>query len=305
MRSGRLIVAIAYSVNNIREAIMKTVGIIGGSGLYAMEGLTEVDLVSVDTPWGKPSDDIAVGTIGDARLLFLPRHGKGHKLMPSEINYRANIFAMKKLGAEWIISVSAVGSMREDIAPGDIVIPSQFYDHTKSRVSTFFGDGITAHVSMADPVCPVLSRALYDASLAAGATVHKDATYICMEGPQFSSRAESNIYRKWGVDVIGMTNMPEVKLAREAEICYSTLALSTDYDCWHELHGDVTVDDLIETLMSNVALARRIIINVLPLINEKRRCGCQNSLENAIITSRDAISPEVKDRLGILIKRYV
>lgn len=284
---------------------MKTVGIIGGSGLYALEGVTEVETVRVDTPWGKPSDDPAVGMLGDTKLVFLPRHGKGHKLMPSEINYRANIFAMKMLGAEWIISVSAVGSMREDIAPGHIVIPSQFYDHTKSRASTFFGDGIAAHVSMADPVCPSLARALYEASLAAGATVHKDATYICIEGPHFSSRAESNIYRKWGVDVIGMTNMPEAKLAREAEICYSTLALSTDYDCWHEQHGDVTVDDVIETLMNNVALARKIIVNVLPAINENKECTCPNSLENAIITSRDAITPEVKDRLGILIKRYV
>lgn len=284
---------------------MKTVGIIGGSGLYALEGVTEVDMVSVDTPWGKPSDEIAVGMLGDTKLFFLPRHGKGHTLMPSEINYRANIFAMKTLGVEWIISVSAVGSMREEIAPGHIVIPSQFYDHTKSRPSTFFGNGITAHISMADPVCPVLSRALYDASVSAGATVHKDLTYICMEGPQFSSRAESNIYRKWGVDVIGMTNMPEAKLAREAEICYATLALSTDYDCWHEQHDNVTVDDLIETLMSNVALSRRVIVKALPLINETRHCDCRNSLENAIITSSDAISQEVKERLGILIKRYV
>ncbi|OGE24753.1 MAG: methylthioadenosine phosphorylase [Candidatus Dadabacteria bacterium RIFCSPHIGHO2_12_FULL_53_21] len=284
---------------------MKTVGIIGGSGLYALEGITGVETVSVDTPWGKPSDDPAVGELGDTRLVFLPRHGKGHKLMPSEINYRANIFAMKMLGAEWIISVSAVGSMREEIAPGHIVIPSQFYDHTKSRASTFFGDGIAAHVSMADPVCPSLSRALYEAALSAGATVHKDATYICMEGPQFSSRAESNIYRKWGVDVIGMTNMPEAKLAREAEICYSTLALSTDYDCWHEHHGNVTVDDIIETLMSNVALARKVITKALPGISEARDCACRRSLENAIITSRDSISPEVKERLGILIKRYV
>ncbi len=284
---------------------MKTVGIIGGSGLYALEGLTEVETVSVDTPWGKPSDDPAVGMLGDTRLIFLPRHGKGHKLMPSEINYRANIFAMKTLGAGWIISVSAVGSMREEIAPGHIVIPSQFYDHTKSRASTFFGDGLAAHVSMADPVCPVLSKALYEAALEAGATVHKDATYICMEGPQFSSRAESNIYRKWGVDVIGMTNMPEAKLAREAEICYSTLALSTDYDCWHEQHGDVTVDDVIETLMNNVALARKVILKVLPAIDDTKDCLCASALENAIITSRDSITPEVKERLGILIRRYV
>jgi 5'-methylthioadenosine phosphorylase len=284
---------------------MKTVGVIGGSGLYALEGITEVETVSVNTPWGKPSDDPVIGELGDVRLIFLPRHGKGHKLMPSEINYRANIFAMKTLGAERIISVSAVGSMREDIKPGHIVIPSQFYDHTKSRSSTFFGDGIAAHVSMADPVCPALSQSLYDAALAAGATVHRDATYICMEGPQFSSRAESNIYRKWGVDVIGMTNMPEAKLAREAEICYSTLALSTDYDCWHEHHDDVTVDDIIQTLMNNVALARRIIVKALPAISGTRDCACQSSLENAIITSRDAITPEVKERLGILIKRYV
>ena len=220
--------------------------------------------MSVDTPWGKPSDDPAVGMLGDTRLVFLPAHGKGHKLMPSEINYRANIFAMKMLGAEWIISVSAVGSMREEIAPGHIVIPSQFYDHTKSRASTFFGDGIAAHVSMADPVCPSSPGRSTRPRFRAGATVHKDATYICMEGPQFSSRAESNIYRKWGVDVIGMTNMPEAKLAREAEICYSTLALSTDYDCWHEHHGNVTVDDVIETLMNNVALARKVIIKALP-----------------------------------------
>ena len=284
---------------------MKTVGVIGGSGLYALEGITEVETVSINTPWGKPSDDPVIGEHGDVRLIFLPRHGKGHKLMPSEINYRANIFAMKMLGAERIISVSAVGSMREEIKPGHIVIPSQFYDHTKSRASTFFGDGIAAHVSMADPVCPVLSQSLYDAALAAGATVHRDATYICMEGPQFSSRAESNIYRKWGVDVIGMTNMPEAKLAREAEICYSTLALSTDYDCWHEHHDDVTVDDIIQTLMNNVALARRIIVKALPAISGTRDCACQSSLENAIITSRDAITPEVKERLGILIKRYV
>lgn len=284
---------------------MKTVGIIGGSGLYALEGVTEVETVKVDTPWGKPSDDPAVGELGDTKLIFLPRHGKGHKLMPSEINYRANIYAMKMLGAEWIISVSAVGSMKEEIAPGHIVIPSQFYDHTKTRASTFFGDGIAAHVSMADPVCPLLSRALYEAALSAGATVHKDATYLCMEGPQFSSRAESSIYRKWGVDVIGMTNMPEAKLAREAEICYSTLALSTDYDCWHEHHGDVTVDDVIETLMSNVALARKVIVKALPEISGARDCPCPRSLENAIITSRDSITPEVKERLGLLIKRYV
>lgn len=284
---------------------MKTVGIIGGSGLYEMEGLTDVETVSVETPWGMPSDDLAVGKLGDVRLVFLPRHGKGHKLIPSEINYRANIYALKKIGVEWIISVSAVGSMKMEIAPGDIVIPSQLYDHTKSRASTFFGNGIAAHVSMADPVCPALSRALYESSEAVGARVHRDATYICMEGPQFSSRAESNIYRKWGVDIIGMTNMPEAKLAREAEICYATLALTTDYDCWHDDHEDVTVDDIIETLMKNVELAKKVIAEALPRITDKRECNCPNALQNAIITSRDAISDEVKQRLGLLIERYV
>lgn len=284
---------------------MKTVGIIGGSGLYEMEGLTEVETVSVDTPWGKPSDELAVGKIGDVRLVFLPRHGKGHKLMPSEINYRANIYALKKVGVERIISVSAVGSMKMEIAPGDVVIPSQLYDHTKSRASTFFGDGIAAHVSMADPVCPVLSRALYESSEATGARVHKDATYICMEGPQFSSRVESNIYRKWGVDIIGMTNMPEAKLAREAEICYSTLALTTDYDCWHDDHADVSVEDVIETLMKNVELAKGVIAEVLPRLSDNRECNCPNALENAIITSRDAISDEVKQRLKLIIERYI
>jgi len=284
---------------------MKTVGIIGGSGLYEMEGLTDVETVSVETPWGMPSDDLAVGKLGDVRLVFLPRHGKGHKLIPSEINYRANIYALKKIGVEWIISVSAVGSMKMEIAPGDIVIPSQLYDHTKSRASTFFGNGIAAHVSMADPVCPALSQALYESSEAVGARVHRDATYICMEGPQFSSRAESNIYRKWGVDIIGMTNMPEAKLAREAEICYATLALTTDYDCWHDDHEDVTVDDIIETLMKNVELAKKVIAEALPRITDKRECNCPNALQNAIITSRDAISDEVKQRLGLLIERYV
>jgi 5'-methylthioadenosine phosphorylase len=225
--------------------------------------------------------------------------------MPSEINFRANVYGMKKLGVEWIISVSAVGSMKEEIAPGHIVIPSQFFDHTKRRISTFFGDGIVAHVSMADPACPVLSQNLYKASKKSGAVVHQGGTYICIEGPQFSSRAESNTYRQWGVDVIGMTNMPEAKLAREAEICYATLALSTDYDCWHEVHDDVNVDDVIITLKKNVELSKRIIKEVVATIPDKRSCICYNALENAFITSRDAISEEVKRRLNILIERYI
>ncbi|HZX13923.1 MAG TPA: S-methyl-5'-thioadenosine phosphorylase, partial [Thermodesulfobacteriota bacterium] len=216
-----------------------------------------------------------------------------------------NIYGMKKLGVQWIISVSAVGSMKEEIAPGNVVIPSQFFDHTKRRISTFFGDGIVAHVSMADPVCPDLSHVLYKASKKAGATVHNGGIYICVEGPQFSSRAESNIYRNWGVDVIGMTNMPEVKLAREAEICYATLALSTDYDCWHEEHDDVNVNDVVMTLTRNVELSKRIIREVIPMIPDRRSCICSNALENAFITSKDTISDEAKRRLGILIERYI
>ncbi|MCI0455337.1 MAG: S-methyl-5'-thioadenosine phosphorylase [Candidatus Dadabacteria bacterium] len=284
---------------------MKTVGVIGGSGLYELKGLRDVRSVKVETPWGDPSDNFVVGVLGDAKMVFLPRHGRGHRIMPSEINFRANIYGMKKLGVEWIISVSAVGSMKEEIAPGHVVIPSQFFDHTKRRISTFFGDGIVAHVSMADPVCPVLSQALYKASKKSGAVAHDGGVYICIEGPQFSSRGESNIYRQWGVDIIGMTNMPEAKLAREGEICYATLALSTDYDCWHEVHDDVNVDDVIMTLTKNVELAKRIIKEVITTISDKRSCICSNALENAFITSKDAISDEAKRRLNILIERYI
>ncbi len=284
---------------------MKTVGVIGGSGLYELEGLKDIEFISVQTPWGKPSDDLVVGRLGDTKMVFLPRHGRGHQIIPSEINYRANIYAFKKLGANFIISVSAVGSMREDIAPGHIVIPSQFFDHTKNRVSTFFGDGLVAHVSMADPVCPVLSENLYAASNRFGATVHNGGVYICIEGPQFSSRAESNIYRKWGVDVIGMTNMPEAKLAREAEICYATLALSSDYDCWHDSHSDVTVEDIVQILAKNSELAKGILREVVDLIGEDRNCVCSNALQNAIITSKDSITEDVKERLRLILRGYI
>ena len=285
---------------------MKTVGVIGGSGLYEMEGLSDTRFVKVETPWGNPSDDLLVAKLGDIKIVFLPRHGRGHKIMPTEINFRANIYAMKKLGVEYIISVSAVGSMKEEIAPGHVVIPDQFFDHTKRRASTFFGDGIVAHVSMADPVCLGLSDILYKASVDSGATVHKGGIYICIEGPQFSTRGESNIYRRWGVDVIGMTNMPEAKLAREAEICYGVLALSSDYDCWHEEHADVTVADIIQVLMKNVELAKRVITHAVPMICEQERdCPCPNALENSIITARDAIPEEAKARLNLLIERYI
>lgn len=287
---------------------MRTIGIIGGSGLYEIEGLENIESLSIDTPWGNPSDDLIKGKLGETELVFLPRHGRGHKILPSEINYKANIFAMKQIGVSWIISVSAVGSMKNEIEPGHIVIPSQFIDNTKMRDSTFFGEGVVAHVSMADPVCPQLSQILFNSAFEAGATVHMGGTYVCIEGPQFSSRAESELYRSWNVDVIGMTNMPEAKLAREAEICYSTLALSTDYDCWHEGHDDVAVDDIIEILTKNVERAKDIIKRVVSKFHGAHgahSCTCANALENAIITSRDEISDEIKEKLSILIERYV
>lgn len=284
---------------------MKTVGIIGGSGLYEIEGLEDVEHVEVDTPWGEPSDSLVSCVLDDVRMVFLPRHGRGHRLLPSEINYRANIHAMKALGVEWIISVSAVGSMKDKIAPGHVVIPNQFIDNTKRRESTFFGEGLVAHVSMADPVCTNLSRILFESSLDEGATVHMGGTYVCIEGPQFSSRAESELYRNWGVDVIGMTNMPEAKLAREAEMCYSTLALSTDYDCWHESHEYVSVGDVVKILTQNVNLAKKIIARAVKMIKTERDCYCINALENAILTSQDVVPVNTKQKLEIFIKEYI
>ncbi|QMU56114.1 MAG: S-methyl-5'-thioadenosine phosphorylase [Candidatus Mycalebacterium zealandia] len=284
---------------------MKTVGIIGGSGLYEMDGFENPEPLKVKTPWGEPSAPVIAGTIGRTKALFLPRHGIGHTILPSEINYRANIYALKSLGVERIISVSAVGSMREEISPGDVVVPSQFIDHTKNRRSTFFESGIAAHVSMADPVCGDLSAVLRKAARQSGATTHEDATYICMEGPQFSSRAESNLYRQWGVDVIGMTNMPEAKLAREAEICYATLAMSTDYDCWHPGHDAVTVEDVIQTLTNNVETAKQIIKKSLEIMGEEQNCDCANALKNSIITRPEMVSEKTKEQLGIIIERFL
>lgn len=283
----------------------KIVGVIGGSGLYEMEGLKDVKEVKVRTPFGNPSDAYITGRLGGVKMVFLPRHGRGHRLMPSEVNFRANIFGMKKLGVEWIISVSAVGSMRDEIKPGHIVIPDQFFDRTKTRISTFFGNGIVGHVEFADPVCPNLSSILYSAGKEVGADVHKGGTYICIEGPQFSTRAESNIYRKWGVDVIGMTNIPEAKLAREAEVCYATLALSTDYDCWHETEESVTVEMILETLKKNVATAKAIIKTAVSKIPTERVCRCATALRYAIITDRKVIPARIKRDLRLLIGKYV
>ncbi len=285
------------------------IGVIGGSGLYEIEGLTEVQEVVLETPFGAPSDAYITGTLGGVKMVFLPRHGRGHRFLPSEVNYRANIFGMKKLGVEQIISVSAVGSMKEEIVPGHIVIPDQFFDRTQGkRASTFFGNGVVGHVQFADPICGALADILAEAATAAGATVHQGGTYICIEGPNFSTRAESNIYRGWGVDVIGMTNVPEARLAREAEICYGTVALATDYDCWHDGHDDVSVEAVIAIIKQNVAKAREIIVAASERIvtqRKQRDCACAKALEFAIMTDRNLIPQETKQALEALIGKYL
>lgn len=281
------------------------VGIIGGSGLYEIEALTDVEEVCVETPFGEPSEAITIGTLEGVRVAFLPRHGKGHCIMPTELPVRANIYALKSLGVERIISVSACGSMKEEIAPLDIVIPDQLFDRTKARVSTFFGSGLVAHISFADPFCPELSELLYEAAVEVGARVRKGGTYLCIEGPQFSTKGESRIYRLWGVDVIGMTAIPEAKLAREAEICYATLALVTDYDVWHETEEPVTVEMVVQNLLQNVATARRVIRAVLPRIPAQRDCVCATALKDAIITQRERIPAEVREKLGLLVGKYL
>ena len=280
------------------------IGIVGGSGLYELEGLTDVRWVRVRTPFGQPSDAYCVGRLGDRTVVFLPRHGRGHRLMPSELNFRANIYGFKKLGVEWVISISAVGSMREEIRPLDLVIPDQFFDWTRRRVSSFFGNGIVAHVGMADPVCPELAGRLEEAARATGATVHRGGTYLCIEGPQFSSKGESKIYRQWGVDIIGMTNMPEAKLAREAELCYATLALATDYDVWHESEAHVSVEAVVANLMKNVATAKEVLRRVVPSVGPLRRCPCPSLLKNAVITNPAAFSPRTRKTLDLLIGKY-
>ncbi|MBI4506878.1 MAG: S-methyl-5'-thioadenosine phosphorylase [Chloroflexi bacterium] len=281
------------------------VGIIGGSGLYAIDGLGEVREVAVDTPFGAPSDALMLGTLRGVPVAFLPRHARGHRISPSELNVRANIFALKKLGVEIVLSVSAVGSMREDIAPLDVVIPDQLVDRTKARPSTFFGQGVVVHVGFADPYCPVLSSVLYDAARASGARVHQGGTYICIEGPQFSTKAESRIYRQWGVDVIGMTNIPEAKLAREAEMCYATLAMVTDYDVWHDSHEAVTAEMIIVNLLKNVDTAKRTIAEALPRIPAERTCACPRALADAIVTDRAMIPEQVRHVLAPLLGKYL
>jgi 5'-methylthioadenosine phosphorylase len=282
-----------------------TLGVFGGSGLYELPGLVGVERVRVDTPFGAPSDEFVIGRLGGARLVFLPRHGRGHRLLPTELNFRANVYGMKQLGAEWIVSVSAVGSLREEIAPGHVVVPDQFIDRTRHRAGTFFGRGIVAHVQFADPLCPALSRALVAAARAESATVHAGGVYVCMEGPQFSTRAESHLYRSWGAHVIGMTNLQEAKLAREAEICLATLALATDYDCWNTAHGDVEIEHVLKVLSANVDLARRTIARVAASLPARTGCPCPTALANAIITERSAIPADVRRDLAPIIGRYV
>jgi 5'-methylthioadenosine phosphorylase len=281
------------------------IGVIGGSGLYAMEGLENISEVRVETPFGSPSDAYILGTLHGRDVVFLPRHGRGHRQPPSALNFRANIYGFKSLGVEWIIAVSAVGSMREEIHPGDLVIPDQFFDRTRTRVSTFFDRDIVAHVTFADPVCCVVAQALYQAASQLEATVHFGGTYLCIEGPQFSTRAESRIYRQWGVDVIGMTNLPEARLAREAELCYATLALATDYDCWHEHAEDVEINSVLAILQRGAKLAQDIIGRVVPHLQGERTCPCGSALSQAIITAPDLIPAAAKERLGLLIQRYV
>jgi len=282
-----------------------TIGVIGGSGLYGMEGLTNVRSVRIATPFGKPSDEYIIGTLFGRRVAFLPRHARGHRVMPTDINFRANIFGMKKLGVERIISVSAVGSMKENIRPGDIVIPDQFYDHTKHRRSTFFGGGVVAHVGMADPVCGDLCAVLIEAGRKVGATVHRGGTYLCMEGPQFSTRAESLTYRQWNVDVIGMTNATEAKLAREAEICYSTIALATDYDCWHHSEEAVTVEAVLEVMRHNIETSKALIKQAVQLLPRERTCGCGGALRNTIMTPAKLIPARTKRDLAPIIGKYL
>jgi 5'-methylthioadenosine phosphorylase len=281
------------------------IGIIGGSGLYDMEELTDREEVRLSTPFGEPSGPYVTGTLRGKRVAFLARHGAGHRIMPSDLNYRANIFGFKLLGVERILSASAVGSFKEEIPPLDVVIPDQFFDRTQGRISTFFGRGLVVHVSFAHPICPELAGVAYDSATAVGARVHMGGTYVCMEGPQFSTLAESVLYKSWGMDVIGMTNLQEAKLAREAEICYTTIALVTDYDCWHPEADNVTVDIIVDNLRKNAELAKALIADAVGRIPEERRCLCANALSTAIITSPDAMPEDVKLELAPLIGRYV
>ena len=283
---------------------MATLGVIGGSGLYQMTGLERGEWIAVDTPFGTPSDEYFVGELEGVTLVFLPRHGRGHRILPSELNFRANIYGMKKLGVEQLIAVSAVGSLKQEIKPGDLVVPDQFLDRTRGRIGTFFGRGIVAHVAFADPVCGALSQLLVKVGQGLGATIHAGGTYICMEGPQFSTRAESLLYRSWGADVIGMTNLQEAKLAREAEMCFATLALATDYDCWNTEAGDVVIEEVLAILNRNVETAQNIVRTAAGQLSHRLSCVCQDALKFAIITDPSVIPDTLKQELEPLIGKY-
>jgi len=284
---------------------MSALGVIGGSGLYRMAGLKHMREERVSTPFGEPSDAYVLGAIDGREVAFLARHGGGHRLLPSEINFRANIYGFKALGVERIVSVSAVGSLREELRPLDVVVPDQFIDTTRQRPSTFFGSGLVAHVSLADPVCPELAAALDAAARACRASVHAGGTYLCIEGPQFSTRAESHLYRSFKADVIGMTNAQEVKLAREAEICYATLSMVTDYDCWRPEEAAVTVQEVVARLNDNAAMAQSIVASVLVRLPEARSCACASALKNAILTEASLVPRETRDRLRLLVGKYL
>ncbi len=279
------------------------IGVIGGTGLYQIEGMTDIREINLDTPFGKPSDEIIVGQLNGVGIAFLPRHGRGHRILPNELPSRANIYALKSLGVEQIIAINSCGSFKEELKPGELLIPDQVIDRTQGRINTFFGDGIVAHVSMADPLCPELSQILYQAALEAEANVHFKGTYVAMEGPAFSTRAESNLYRAWGADVIGMTIFPEAKLAREAEICYASVCCITDYDCWKQ--ECVTAEVILDYMRKNIAMAKKIVKTAVGKIPEKHSCACASSLKTAIVTAPAVMTLEQKKKFDLLIGKYI
>jgi 5'-methylthioadenosine phosphorylase len=296
-------------VNGVRKGdflmAQAKIGVIGGTGLYDIEGMTDIEEVNLDTPFGRPSDSIIVGKLEGVGIAFLPRHGRGHRILPAEVPARANIYALKSLGVEHIIAVCSAGSFKKELKPGDLVIPDQLIDRVRSRVSTFFGDGVVAHIAFAEPFCPVLSQVVYQAARETGASVHKGGTYVTMEGPAFSTRAESRLYRSWGADIIGMTALPEAKLAREAEICYAVVGCVTDYDSWWERGEPVTVDVILGILLKNADAARNIIRLAAGRVPEKRECGCVTALAGAIVTDPQFIPAEQKKKLDLLIGKYI
>ena len=281
------------------------IGIIGGSGLYAMPGLSGVREVRQETPFGEPSDVYVLGTLEGRKVAFLARHGRGHRILPTELNFRANIYGFKQLGVERIVSVSAVGSLKEEHQPLEFVIPDQFFDRTRHRVDTFFGEGIVAHIAFADPICPELAKTVQAGCKKAGVVGKRGGTYLCMEGPQFSTKAESNVYRAWGMDVIGMTNLQEAKLAREAEICYVTVAMVTDYDCWHPHHDSVTVDQIVAVLLKNAENACKVVRETVAVMPEGRSCKCAAALAHAILTDRDKIPAATRQKLRLILGKYL